>query len=107
MTCSVFRMSMTCSVFRMSITCSVFRMSMTYSVFRMSMTCSVFRIHIARVHEGKKVSMTCPFCNKNVISLQWHLEQYHKTQGGLSFRNLKHYTPILFYFYAKLTICWN
>ena len=38
-------------------------------------------MHIARVHEGRKVSLPCPFCNKNVVSLQWHLEQYHKDQG--------------------------
>jgi len=36
------------------------------------------RMHIARVHEGKKVVLSCPLCNKNVVNLEWHLEQYHK-----------------------------
>ncbi|XP_023326996.1 zinc finger X-chromosomal protein [Eurytemora carolleeae] len=43
------------------------------------------RMHIARVHEGRKVSLPCPFCNKNVVSLQWHLEQYHKDQDYSGF----------------------
>ena len=36
------------------------------------------RIHIARVHEGKKFKAECPYCNKSVVSLNWHLEKYHK-----------------------------
>ena len=36
------------------------------------------RIHIARVHEGKSFKAECPYCNKSVVSLDWHLEKYHK-----------------------------
>jgi len=36
------------------------------------------RIHIARVHEGKRFKAECPYCNKSVVSLDWHLEKYHK-----------------------------
>eukprot|EP00090_Calanus_glacialis_P017094 TRINITY_DN26719_c0_g1_i1.p1 TRINITY_DN26719_c0_g1~~TRINITY_DN26719_c0_g1_i1.p1 ORF type:complete len:633 (-),score=152.98 TRINITY_DN26719_c0_g1_i1:65-1963(-) len=36
------------------------------------------RIHIARVHEGKSFKAECPYCNKSVVSLDWHVEKYHK-----------------------------
>ena len=36
------------------------------------------RIHIARVHEGKSFKAECPYCNKSVVSLDWHIEKYHK-----------------------------
>jgi len=45
------------------------------------------RMHIARVHEGRKVSLQCPVCDKNVVSLEWHLQQYHKTQDISEFIN--------------------
>ena len=47
----------------------------------------IFRMHIARVHEGRKVSLQCPVCDKNVVSLEWHLQQYHKTQDISEFIN--------------------
>jgi len=36
------------------------------------------RIHIARVHEGKSFKAECPYCYKSVVSLDWHVEKYHK-----------------------------
>lgn len=36
------------------------------------------KIHIARVHEGKQLKDECPYCNKSVVSLDWHLDKYHK-----------------------------
>lgn len=36
------------------------------------------RIHIARVHEGKTFKAECPYCSKSVVSLDWHIDKYHK-----------------------------
>jgi len=47
------------------------------------------RLHIARVHEGRKTSAQCPVCDKKVVSLQWHLQQYHKTQDVSAYLNTK------------------
>ena len=42
----------------------------TYSNFNL-------RIHVTRVHEGNALKQACPYCLKNVISLDWHLKMYH------------------------------
>jgi len=43
------------------------------------------RMHKARVHEGRKVTLTCPLCNKRVNNLAWHTQQYHKHQDVSAF----------------------
>merc|ERR1711915_1153472 len=45
------------------------------------------RMHIARVHEGRKTSIQCPHCDKVVVNLTWHLQQYHKAQDVSAYLN--------------------
>ena len=47
----------------------------TYSNFNL-------RIHVTRVHEGKQLKQSCPYCQQTVISMDWHIKMYHVEKAG-------------------------
>lgn len=48
----------------------------TYSNFNL-------RVHVMRVHEGRQLKQSCPHCDQQVISLDWHISTYHAEQAPL------------------------
>jgi len=45
------------------------------------------KIHITRVHEGKMLKSNCPYCEKQVFGLEWHLQTYHQKEINMSLQN--------------------
>lgn len=50
------------------------------------------KIHITRVHEGKKLKSECHFCQKQVYSLEWHINRYHAPELAEEAEKLNHLT---------------
>ena len=48
-------------------------------------TCTKFNlfIHIRRMHEGKPLKRSCPFCFKEVVKLEHHIKLFHQKQDPL------------------------
>ena len=50
-----------------------------YCNFQTKYNCNM-RMHIRRVHENKPLRETCPICNKECVSVDWHIKTYHPAE---------------------------
>ena len=47
--------------------------------FQTKYNCNM-RMHVKRVHENKPLRETCPICNKECVSVDWHMKTYHPAE---------------------------